>query len=175
MNTDWRWLPLAACNILLLALAAMVNDGLAPWNVSVLLAGPCMIWAALRLRPLALLGCIVASGLAGEASWPTPPGFLVSLFALGAAIVVGSRPWLGRASRPYQVALSWLLNAIYFAALTAWAATNDASPVFWERAAVDFCLSQIIVLPVALWFFSLQETVLRLAGLPVAQEPAPSL
>jgi hypothetical protein len=175
MNTDRRWLPLAACNVLLLALAAMVNDGLAPWNISLLLAGPCMVWASLRLGPAGLVGCAFVSGLAGESTWPTPPGFLVTLFALGAFVVVGSRPWLGRASRPYQVALAWLLNALYFATLTVWAATHGADTAFWERAAVDFCLSQIIVLPVALWFFSFQESILRLAGLPVAQEPASSL
>jgi len=172
MNSDWRWLPLAACNILLLALTSMVNDGLAPWSVSLLLAGPCVVWAALRLRPAGLLLCLVASGLAGEAAWPVPPGFLVTLFALGAALVVAARPWLGRAGRSSQIALAWLLNAFYFAVLTIWAAAPGASAIFWERAVADFCLSQVIVLPVSLWFFGFQESVLRLVKLPVAQELA---
>jgi hypothetical protein len=174
MNADSRWLPLSACNILLLALAAMVNDGLAPWNISVFLAGPCMVWAGLRLGSGGLIICILISGLAGEAAWPAPPGFLVTLFALGSAAVITTRPWIGRTGRSFQVILAWLLNAAYFAAFTAWAALHGATAAFWERAAVDLCLSQLFVLPVALWFFAFQESVLRFAGFPVMQDPATS-
>jgi hypothetical protein len=171
MLADLRWLVLAACNVLLLALVAMVNDGVAGWNVSLFLAGPCVVWAALRLPPLGLVACLAVSGLAGEAAWPTPAGFLPTLFVLGAAFVVVIRPWLGRASRPYQIALAWVLNAAYFGVLTVWASTRGGGPFFWERVAADFCLSQLFILPVGLWFFAFQETALRIAGLPVAQEP----
>jgi hypothetical protein len=174
MNVDHRWIGLTACNVLLLMLSAVINDGLASWSLSVFLAGPCVVWAAMRLRPLGLVACVALSGLAGEAAWPTPPGFLVTLFVLGAAFTVFIRPWLGRASRPSQIALAWLLNGAYFGALTVWASTRGGGAVFWERIAADFCLSQLLILPVGLWFFAFQESVLQIAGLPVAQEPATS-
>lgn len=154
----------------------MVNDGLAPWNISLFLAGPCVVWPALRLRTTPLLLCVVLSGLAGDALLPTPFGFLTTLFALGAGTVAVVRPALGRAGRPQQLLLAWLLNAIYYAIFTLWTAAHgvEYSVSFLERLAVDFGLSQFILLPVGLWFFDLQESMLRLVRLPVAQELAGS-
>jgi hypothetical protein len=88
--------------------------------------------------------------------------------------VATARPWLGRAGRAQQLLLAWTLNAVYFIALAVWAGAREGagSAAFWERNLVDFCLSQTLILPVGLWFFAWQESVLRLAGLPVAQEPA---
>jgi hypothetical protein len=170
MKLDRYGYVFVAANILLLALAAMVNDGLAGWSVSLFLLGPCVVWPALRLSPGWLLFCVAVSGLAGDAVLPTPPGFLMSLFVAGAMFILALRPRLGRISRARQIGLAWLLNAAYFMAFTAWAATHNLTlgAAFFERAAVDFCLSQIIVLPVALWFFDFQESALALAGLTAA-------
>jgi len=169
MRTSYHWLVFAASNILLLALVAMVNDGLAGWSVSLFIAGPCVILPALRLPTGQLLACLALSGLAADAQLPTPPGFLMSLFVVGAFFVLSVRPWLGRVRRTPQIGLAWLLNALYFAAFTGWAlARNQAGgAAFWEHAAVDFCLSQFIIFPVALWFFDFQNSVLSLAGLTV--------
>ncbi len=174
MTLDWRWLPLAATNFILLFLTAMVNDGLAPWNLSLFLAGPCVVWAALRLETGPLVLCVLLSGLAGDALLPSPNGFLMTLFALSAGVIAMVRPTLGRAGRSHQLVLAWALNAVYYLAFTLWAATQGTpfSTAFIERLAVDFGLSQLLLLPVGLWFFDFQESVLRLAHLPVAQEPA---
>lgn len=75
MKLDRYWYVLAAANVLLLALAAMVNDGLAGWSVSVFFLGPCVVWPALRLSPGWLLLCLALSGLAGDAALPTPRAF----------------------------------------------------------------------------------------------------
>jgi hypothetical protein len=167
------WFLLAACNVVLLAVTAMVNDGLAGWSVSLFLAGLCMIRPVMKLQPAGLLLCVVFSGLAGDAQSPTPPGFLMTLFALGAALIILVRPWLGQMGRTQQIALACILNAGYFLAFTLWEATRGgaAGPVFWERAAVDFCLSQFILLLVGIWFFEFQECVLALAG-SAAADPA---
>jgi hypothetical protein len=174
MTRDWRWLPLAATNFVLLFLTAMVNDGLAPWNVALFLAGPCVVWPALRLEMGPLVLCVFCSGLMGDALLPTPYGFLTTLFALGAGIIAAARPSLGRAGRSHQLVLAWALNAIYYLAFTLWTIIRGTSlsAAFIERLAVDFGLSQLLLLPVGLWFFDFQESVLRLAHLPVAQEPA---
>jgi len=78
----------------------------------------------------------------------------MSLFVLGALLIQIVQPWLGRVRGTPQIGLAWLLNALYFAAFTAWAlARNEAGgAAFWEHVAVDFCLSQFIILPVSLWF-----------------------
>lgn len=167
MKPSYHWLVFAASNILLLALTAMVNDGLASWSLTIFLIGPCIVWPALQLPPAELLGCVVVSGLAADAQLPTPPGFMLSLFTLGAALIILVRPWLGPARRTQQIGLAWLGNALYFACFTIWAlARNQAGgAAFWEHIVVDFCLSQILVLPVALWFFDFQNCVLSLAGL----------
>ncbi len=170
MNLNRYWPVFALANLLLLALAAMVNDGLASYSVSVFFLGPCVVWPALRLSPGWLLLCLAVSGLAGDAVLPTPPGFLMSLFVAGAIFILALRPQLGRVPRVRQIGLAWLLNAAYFAAFTAWAAAHNSvlHAAFFERAAVDFCLSQITVLPVSLWFFDFQVSALALAGLTAA-------
>ncbi len=161
------WLVLAVANILLLALTAMVNDGLAGWSVSLFLAGPCLVWPALRLGPGYLFLCLALSGLAGDAPLPTPPGFLMTLFIGGAYLIQANRARLGRLRRSQQIGLAWVCNGLLFAAFTIWARVQHG-PIHWayfERIIVDFSLSQIIVLPVTLWFFDFQESVLGLAGL----------
>jgi len=170
MKLDRYWLVLVAANLVLLALGAMVNDGLAGWSVSVFFIGPCVVWPALRLSPGWLLLCLGISGLAGDAALPTPPGFLLSLFLLGAIFILAIRTRLGRIRRTQQIGLAWLLNAAYFAAFTGWAVSRHPvfGPAFFERVAVDFGLSQIVVLPVALWFFDFQESALAFAGLTAA-------
>jgi hypothetical protein len=170
MKLDRYWYLFAAANILLLALAAMVNDGLAGWSVSVFLAGPCVVWPALRLSPGRLLLCLGVSGLAADAALPTPPGFLMCLFVAGAIFVLTMRLGLSRVHRGRQIGLAWLLNAVYFLAFTAWAARHNLvlGSAFFERATVDFCLSQIVVIPVSIWFFDFQESALALAGLTTA-------
>ncbi len=167
MKSSYQWLIFAAANILLFALTAMVNDRLASWSVTVFIVGPCVVWPALRLPPLELAGCVALTGLAADAQLPTPPGFLMCLLAAGAVLILLLRPWLGQARGTQQIGLAWLLNALYFAAFTAWAlARNQAGgTAFWEHLAVDFCLSQILVLPVALWLFDFQNFALSLAGL----------
>jgi len=170
MKHDRYWYVFAAANLGLLALAALVNDGLAGWSVSLFFLGPCVVWPALRLSPGWLLLCLGVSGLAGDAALPTPPGFLMSLFVGGAIFILAVRPRLGRVRRAQQIGLAWLLNAAYFAAFTGWAATHQSAmgAAFFERAAVDFGLSQLVVLPVALWFFDFQESALAFAGLTAA-------
>jgi hypothetical protein len=167
MKLNRYWIVLAAANILLLALTAMVNDGLAGWSVSLFLAGPCIVWPALRLGPGYLFMCLAIAGLAGDAPLPTPPGFLMTLFIGGACLIQANRPRLGRLRRSQQIGLAWICNGLLFAVFTGWALLHNGShhAAFFERAAVDFGLSQIIVLPVTSWFFDFQESVLRLAGL----------
>ncbi len=167
MKLNRYWLVLATSNILLLALTAMVNDGLAGWSVSIFLAGPCIVWPTLRLGPGYLLLCLICSGLAGDAPLPTPPGFLMTLFMGGACLILANRARLGRLRRTQQIGLAWLMNGLFFTVFTVWAILHHgaATRAFFERAAVDFGLSQIIVLPVTLWFFAFQESVLGLAGL----------
>jgi len=167
MKINRYWLVLAAANVLLLALTAMVNDGLAGWSISIFLAGPCIVWPTLRLGPGYLLLCLACSGWAGDAPLPTPPGFLMSLFMGGACLILANRERLGRLRRSQQIGLAWLLNGLLFAAFTTWAILHNGTTTsaFFERAAVDFGLSQIIVLPVTSWFFDFQESVLGLAGL----------
>jgi hypothetical protein len=167
MKPSYHWLVFAAANVLLLALVAMVNDGLAGWSLTLFIAGPCVVWPALRLPPAELLGCLIITGLAADAQLPTPPGFVLSLFTVGAGLILFIRPWLGQIRRVQQIGLAWLLNALYFAGFTAWAlARNQAGgAAFWEHVAVDFCLSQILVLPLALWHFDFQNCVLSLAKL----------
>jgi hypothetical protein len=167
MNLNRYWYVYAVSNILLLALGAMVNDGLASWSISIFLAGPCIIAPALRLTPGWLLLSLAVTGLAVDAWLPTPPGFLMSLLIGGALMVLFMRRWLGRVRRVGQVALAWLANGFCFAAFTLWAATsNHATGVnFIERAAVDLGLSQIVVIPISLWLFDLQDSALAFAGL----------
>lgn len=167
MKTTYHWLVFTASNLLLLALTAMVNDRLAGWSVALLLAGPCMVWPALLLPPGELLACVALSGLAADAQLSTPFGFLMSLFAAGAIITLIARQRLGPMRRTRQIGLAWLLNALYFGAFTAWALAQNhgGGANFWEHLAADFCLSQILVIPAALWLFDFQNCVLTLAGL----------
>jgi len=166
MNANRAWYVFAACNILLLALTAMVNDWLGGWGLSLFLAGPCVVWPALRLGPGWLIPCLMLSGLAGDAALPTPPGFLMCLFVAGALGVQALFPQAARWQRSQQISLAWVLNGLYFFAFTIWAmAENHAGGrVFFERVAADFCLSQIIVLLVASWHFDFQASVLGLVG-----------
>ncbi len=169
-----QWLVLSACNVGLLALTAMVNDGIAGWSVNFFLAGLVVVGPALQLRPATLVFCLLVSGLAADAGSPTPPGFLMSLLTAGAIFIFLLRPRLGRIRRIHQIGLAWLLNGAYFAAFTLWAlARNHAGgAAFGERVLVDFCLSQIVLLPVSIWFFDLQESALALAGLtPAPPQP----
>lgn len=171
-----HWLVLTACNLALLALTAMVNDGLAGWSVAIALSGLCVVGPALRLGLPGMLGCLAVTGLAADAGRPTPPGFLMSLMVAGAILVHLVRPLLGRIRRPQQVGMAWVLNAGFLIAFTLWAlARNHAGgPAFWARVVVDFCLSQLILIPVSLWFFDFQESVLVFAGL-TAVPPQPGV
>jgi hypothetical protein len=172
MRLDREWFVLAIANALLLGLVAMVNDGLASLSLSVMLSGLCVVLPAMKLGPFGLLACLVFSGLAGDAQLPTPAGFLTTLFVAGAGFVIIVRPWMGQSGRMQQLTLAWALNGAYFIAFTWWAeARGSAGLAFFERAAVDFCLSQILLLPVGLWFFDFQDCVLRLAGADSGAQP----
>lgn len=98
----------------------------------------------------------------------------MSLFVAGAMFILAVRPRLGRVRRTQQIGLAWLLNAVYFLAFTGWAAARQPTlgAAFFERVTVDFCLSQIVVFPVALWFFDFQVSVLAFAGWTAASPRA---
>ena len=91
----------------------------------------------------------------------------MTVFIAGACLILAYRPEMGRLRRSQQIGLAWLCNGLFFAVFTGWAILHNGSlsAAFFERAAVDFGLSQLIVLPVSLWFFDFQESVLVLAGL----------
>lgn len=168
---DPRWIIPFAANLVLVFIAREANHLLAPFGVSIFLAGLVLPVTALRLSPGPGLFAVVLTGLAMDSLAPTAFGSSAVMLAAALLMIRALRHRLMRESMSTHLAVALLANLLLFVAQPMFAGSISAyaapTPV---RIAVDLVSSQLLLTALAWWFFSLQERALVLWGVNLTEE-----
>lgn len=168
---DPRWIIPFAANLLLFMIAGEANHYLAPHGLSIVIAGLALPMAGLRLSLRPGLLAMVLTGLALDSLGPTAFGASSALLVAGLLILHAIRHRLAREGATAHVIVALLTNLVIFVTqpmfsggLSAYAASTVL------RVLTDLVSSQLILIVLSLWFFSLQERALVLWGVDLGEE-----
>lgn len=174
MVIDPRALLLFGTNALLLYLNLLVNSSLAAWNLYLLLPGPLLVLPPLYLNHRSFLAATVATGLWIDAALPAPFGLFTLGFAIAGTFLFRFRNRVQAQHNFHPVLLAHLLNppAILLLALAS-GFHQLGSPALWGHTFLTILLSQIVLFPVAPWFFNLNRLLFQLFHLRTEPEDLP--
>jgi len=161
------------CGIILWALVSQVNHYLAPFNLSLFVAGLFVTFPALRLPYREGSWALVLLGLFLDTPAPVPFGLQASLFLLAQAILFNIRHRLAREETLVAIAVALLTNLGIFLALTLSLSTRG--PVSRELGltlVINLVASQLAIIFLGPWYIALQERALTLCGISLRREQA---
>ncbi|MFH1497193.1 MAG: hypothetical protein ABII82_05135 [Verrucomicrobiota bacterium] len=174
MNRVARQYAVVSLTALGLALLVRVfNHHLAPLHLSLNVGGLLITLAALRLHPKAALASAFTIGLGLDAVSPVPFGQNALLLLTACCLVIGVRHRIPREELPVGIAVAVVINLFLLIARTL--AFADAWPdpaAGWLRVFSDLVASQVFVVLIAPWFFSLQRHSLVWLGADSVQTTA---
>lgn len=156
------WIPLVA-NGLLSVLLVTLNTQLSPLDIHLFLPGLFPLFLAFnRPGPSGLIGCTF-TGFMFDALTPLPMGVFATLFAgMHAAARVFSKR-IHRENMIQFISFAFIFNILcWFAVTVATTSSTVWNSDFWAHFSVNLLLSQIVIIPIAAWFFEFQAATLRL-------------
>jgi rod shape-determining protein MreD len=159
-----------ACVFGLLALVGQLNHVLAPFALSLDVAGLLVAFAGLRLDFRRALVVAFIGGLWFDASAPAAFGRHAFLYALAVCMLARMRTRLPRDEVLVGVVAALFINLAFFVVdgfLDLGSLPDPASAGL--RLLADLLVSQLFVALIGPWFFALQLQALHLAGAGPAQ------
>ena len=173
---DARYLILLLSNIALIACTQLVNHGLSSTGISITPYGLLVVFPAIHLPVFPAFAIAFVSGLWIDAGHPSNPAVFVYALPLLTYLALRLRIKLQRENRFHGLLLAQALNGLLiFALALSFGFAHGASPVYWTRIAVDFAVSQLVLLLVTRWFFEFQYSMLRLAGIEILEDELETL
>ena len=156
------WIPLIA-NGLLSVLLVTLNSQLSSLNVHIFVPGIFPLFLAFnRPGPSGLIGCTF-TGFMFDALTPLPMGVFATLFASMHAVARVFSNRIHRENLMQFVSFAFAFNILCWIVVTA---TTSSSSVwnsdFWAHFSVNLLVSQLVLIPIAAWFFEFQAASLRL-------------
>ena len=170
MNVFVVWV----CCLVAHTLVAQANHYLAAisWlHVHFYIGGLMVTFAALRLPYSA--GCKVAAltGLFLDAPAALPVGTQAVLFVAAHAFIYVARTRFPRDETLVGTAVALVANAaVYLCLCVALIPRNPAAGSIWLRMVSDLCLSELLIIVVAPWFFALQTQALEISGISLRRD-----
>lgn len=168
IRTDYRWLIVFGCNLLLLWLCGLANHYLAHFSflwiehcsVTLYLGGLLVTYAALRLDARNGWISTLVTGLAVDAYSTLPFGTSLFLFGLIHAVMLHGRQRFPREELVFAIVVALLANLFLFIAISFLLVGNNPRPASaWIRIFFDLLASQIAIALLTCWFMALQNTV----------------
>ncbi len=149
--------------LLLWALLSQINHYLAVWHLYIFAGSLFVTLTALRLPLRNGIYATLFAGLLCDANTPVPFGTHMLLFGLTHALVVKIRASIPGEQTTMQVIIAFVANIALYLALTIILAAGplQLGPVL-PRLLWDLLVSQLVLLLIAPWFFSLQTSLLGL-------------
>ncbi len=171
MTIELRTIVAAAITLLVLFLVGEGNHYLSPLNTHLYVAGLLITFPILRFSYRQGFVFIVLIALFYDSAAATPFGISLILFLLAHTVIYSLRSRFPREETSAALAVALLINGSLFLALALIQSTDNPAPaVYWRRAIADLFLSQIVVIILAGWFFSLQIEALRYFGIHLENE-----
>lgn len=175
-----RWLITFATTLLLWSLVVQLNHYLAPHGAYLFIGGLLVTFAALRLGLRNGLTATLLIGLAIDAIEPVPMvgphhfyGPHLLLFAVMHVIIFRLRTRFPHDDTIVGIVVALLANLGLFLGLSfiyVELGQHPAPGPAWLRLFTDLGWSQVFVVLVAPWFFSLQARALQLGRVDLAEE-----
>lgn len=153
-------------------LLCLLNTQLSSLSLYLFLPGIFPLFLAFnRPGPSGLIGCII-SGFLLDALYPVPTGLFATVFV---AVFAASRVFAKRLHRENLIQFvsltfvlnffCWLIVTLVMKQQTVW------NSQFFAHFSVNLLLSQVVVIPVAYWYFEFQAACLRAAfGIRIFEE-----
>ncbi|WP_415908267.1 hypothetical protein [Oleiharenicola sp. Vm1] len=165
-SRDIRWLLVLLANLLLIWLAGLANHYLAPFAISLYLAGLFVPYSALRLDYRHGFTATALTGLAYDALTPAPFGTHLVLLGLVHAVLLYGRRRFPREEPIFATVVALLANLFLVLALTTLLIGENPHPAnAWLRVFADLIASQLVIGLVTPWFMALNAQLLACARL----------
>ena len=171
MNFELRTVIVATITLLVIFLLAELNHYLTAFHVHLYLGGLFITFPFLRFRFQQgfLFACIIAVFV--DATTPAPFGTSLVLFLAIHAVIYTLRSRFPREELVAAVGVAFVVNAMLFLTISVLQAPETPFGLpYWRRVLADLLLSQVTLLLIASWFFSLQFEALRFFGIHLDQE-----
>lgn len=163
---DIRWLLVLLANLLLIWLAGLANHYLAPYALSLYVAGLFVPYAALRLDFRHGFLATAFTGLAYDALSPVPFGTHLVLLGLVHAILLYGRRRFPREEPIFATVVALLANLFLMLALTTLLVGENPQPAnAWLRVFADLIASQLVIGLATPWFMAVNAQLLARARL----------
>ncbi|MCH8475379.1 MAG: hypothetical protein LAT55_09145 [Opitutales bacterium] len=172
MNKDYRWTVLFLSSLVGWFFWREINHFLTPYHLSLYLGGLLITFGILRLP---LYSGLIHSALVGawlDAAAPTYPfGTGILVFSLLHLLVFTLRQKIPHDTSAWMILAALLINFLLFLFWTVYHYPLQIDPqgYLW-RSLVDLIISQIAITIVAVWFFSLQNSLLHLCRMPLDED-----
>ena len=165
------WVPIIS-NTFLISLLSVFNTQLSPWNLYLFIPGVFPLFLAFNRPGASGLGGCILSGFLLDALFPVPMGLFATLFAAVHATSLVFAKRLHRENIVQFVSIAFILNLVCWGAVTLFTASSTVwNAQFFAQFFVNLFISQIVITPVAWWYFEFQAACLRLAfGIRIFEE-----
>ena len=171
MRIELRTIVLTGIGVVFLMVLAEANHYLALFHLHIYAAGLLLTFPLLRLRfkQGLVFTCLIA--FFHDVASPMPFGASFIPFVLAHTFTYSLRSHFRREEPTTGTVFALLLNTILFLGF-ALQGMREAplQGLFWQRLLVDGILSQLLVIFIAGWYFSLQNEALRFFGIFLDQE-----
>ena len=140
----------------------LVNSSLSSLPIYLILVGPVVVYPALLLPLGSLYAVLIASGLLVDAAVPAPFGLFTLVFILSGTAIFQTRERLSSEHNQHPILFAQLTNALCILLLALFMARSRATEVsYWVESFLYLFASQVVLLFVAPWFYSLQRIFVR--------------
>lgn len=162
-----RTLILFLSLLLLWALVTQLNDALSAWRIYLFAGGLFVAFAALTQPRRSGLAASLLGGLLCDANTPVAFGTHLLLFAAAHVTLFHVRDRVPRDDNTSAIVVVLLTNLALFLLVSFGQIHAAPAPAaVWPRLIADLVCSQLLLILITPWFFSLQAGALALAQLP---------
>jgi len=159
------------CCVVLWVCVSQLNHYLAPLHLSLFVGGLLVSFSALRLDFRAGWWASLLIGLLIDSSSAVAFGFHGLIFVAAHVGIFNLRGRFPREETVFGLVVALLANLALFIVVTASLIHRSPAPFdMLPRLFLDLLASELVVLLVAPWFFSLQEHTLELVGVSLRRE-----
>jgi hypothetical protein len=160
-----------ACGVLLWTMFTQLNHYFSDWHISLFVGGLLVTFPALRLHYRDGWKIVVLLGFWCDASAPIRFGLHAIFFLVAYTFIFNLRGRFPREEAFFGVLVALIANAAIFLLLTIALIVRHPAP-FSALPAIflDLFLSELFVALAGVWFFTLQEHALEIAGLSLRRE-----
>ena len=166
MAVDLKWFIVILGNCLLLFFTHLTNDTLAPLSLNLYFYGLFVFYPAVRLDFLGGLTSIIITGLIIDSTGGYTMGtntltltFIFTFWSWFREEFNAHSPWHNVLIVQSSNLLSFLTLSIYLGL------KSHIGGYYWLSALINLTLSQLLLIVVGPWFFSIQDSLIRMTSL----------